>query len=101
MNYLRIHKFYFLAIFSLKMGPTVLFTHLKIILLQCFKFSVFNFSKISFIQTDPRSIYIHTHNFFFFYFEWLDTHIHTYILVNYDAIEPMTLPSMPYLEGSD
>ena len=25
----------------IKMGPTVLFTHLKIILLQCFQFSVF------------------------------------------------------------
>ena len=30
---LRTHKFYFSATFSLKMGPTVLFTHLKIILL--------------------------------------------------------------------
>ena len=28
------HKFHFLSIFSLKMGPTTLFTHLKIILLQ-------------------------------------------------------------------
>ena len=36
------------------MGPTVLFTHLKIILLQCFQFSVFSFSKISSIQTDPK-----------------------------------------------
>ena len=35
------HKFHFLATFSLKMGFTVLFTYLKIILLQCF--SVFNF----------------------------------------------------------
>ena len=43
----RTHKFHFLSIFSLNMGPTVLFTHLKIILLQCFKFSVFSFSKIS------------------------------------------------------
>ena len=34
----------------LKMGPTVLFTHLKIILLQCFQFSVF--SKINCIQTE-------------------------------------------------
>ena len=30
------HKPHFLAIFLLKMGPTILFTHLKIILLQCF-----------------------------------------------------------------
>ena len=35
----------------LKMGPTTLFTHLKIILLQCFQFSVF--SKISCIRTNP------------------------------------------------
>ena len=42
----RIHKFHFSATFSLKVGLTVLFIHLKIILLQCF--SVF-----SCIQTDP------------------------------------------------
>ena len=36
----RTHKFHFLSIFSLKMGPTVLFTHLKFFLLQCFQFSV-------------------------------------------------------------
>ena len=49
------HKLHFLSTFSLKMGPTALFTHLKIILLQCFQFSVFSFSKISSIQTDPKS----------------------------------------------
>ena len=37
---------------KLKMGPTTLFAHLKIILLQCFQFSIF--SKISCIQTDPK-----------------------------------------------
>ena len=36
------HKIQFSATFSLKMGLTILFTHLKIILLQCF--SVFSFS---------------------------------------------------------
>ena len=35
------HKFHFSVTFLLQMGPTVLFTHLKIILLQCF--SVFSF----------------------------------------------------------
>ena len=48
-----IHKTYkplFLAKFSLKMGPTTLFTHLKIILLQCFQFSVS--AKISCIRLD-------------------------------------------------
>ena len=39
----RTHKFYFLATFLLKMGPTVLFTHLKIILLQYFSVLSFNF----------------------------------------------------------
>ena len=34
----RTHKFHFSATFSLKMGPTVLFTHLKNISLQCFQF---------------------------------------------------------------
>ena len=38
----RTHKFHFSATFSLKMGPTILFTYLKIILLQYF--SVFSFS---------------------------------------------------------
>ena len=33
------HKLHFLATFSLKIGPTVLFKYLKIILLQCFQFS--------------------------------------------------------------
>ena len=36
----RTHKLHFLTTFSLKMGPTALFTHLKIILLQYFQFSI-------------------------------------------------------------
>ena len=36
VHYSRTHKFHFSVTFSLKMSPTVLFTHLKIILLQCF-----------------------------------------------------------------
>ena len=39
---------FFSAKKTLKLGPTALFTHLKIILLQCFQFST-----ISGIQTDP------------------------------------------------
>ena len=39
----------FLAKITLKLGPKALFTHLKIILLQCFQFSV-----ISDIQTNPN-----------------------------------------------
>ena len=35
------------------MGPTVLFTHLKIILLQCFQFSVFNFNKNKLYPNGP------------------------------------------------
>ena len=45
----------FQQLFSLKMGHTVLFTHLKIILLQYFQFSIFSFSKISSIQIDPKN----------------------------------------------
>ena len=47
------HKLHFLETFSLKMGSTVLFTHLKIILLQCFQFSVFSFSKNKFNPNEP------------------------------------------------
>ena len=60
---LRTHKYHFLAIFSLKMDPLVLFKLLKIILLKCFQFSVFNISKISSIQTDTMSFYDSTHLF--------------------------------------
>ena len=46
-------KFYFSATFSLKIGPTVLFTHLKNILLQYFQFQFSILAKISSIQTYP------------------------------------------------
>ena len=42
------------TIFLLKMGPTVLFTHLKNISLQCFQFQFSISAKISSIQTDPK-----------------------------------------------
>ena len=58
MHCSRIHKHHFSVTFSLKMGFTVLFTHLKIILLQCFQFSIFNFNKINSIQTDPYYLII-------------------------------------------
>ena len=53
----QIHKFHFSATFSLKMGPTILFTHLKIILLQYFSvFSLsFQFSAISKRTLHPSS----------------------------------------------
>ena len=56
VHYLQIHKFHFSAIFSLKMGLTALFIHLKIILLQCFQFQFLVSAKISSIQTYPKSI---------------------------------------------
>ena len=55
---LRTHKFHFLTTFSLKMGSTVLFTHLKIILLQCFL--VFNFQLY---PNGPLIINLHTNSF--------------------------------------
>ena len=51
------HKlFYSATFFLLKMGLIALFTYLKIILLQCFQFSFF--SKINYIQTDPKPKYL-------------------------------------------
>ena len=47
------HKYHFSATFSLKMGFTILFTHLKIILLQCFQFQFLISATISSIQTNP------------------------------------------------
>ena len=41
------HKLHFSATFSLKMGPAALFTHLKIILLQCFLVFSFQLSIVS------------------------------------------------------
>ena len=38
----RIHKYFIYKKKKLKLGLTILFTHLKIILLQCFQFSVFS-----------------------------------------------------------
>ena len=38
------------------MGPTILFTHLKIILLQCFQFSVFSNNKLN--PNGPYIIYV-------------------------------------------
>ena len=54
MHCLRTHKLQFLVIFSLKIGHTVLFTHLKIISLQCFYFQFSVSAKINCIQTDPN-----------------------------------------------
>ena len=53
VHYSWTHKFHFWTTFSLKMGSTALFTHLKIILLQCFQFQFSVSTKISSIQTDP------------------------------------------------
>ena len=46
----RDKKYYSRTVHTMFKGSTVLFTHLKIILLQCFQFSVS--AKISYIQTD-------------------------------------------------
>ena len=58
MHCSRTHKLHFLATFSLKMSPTALFTHLKIISLQCFQFQFSVSAKINSIQTDPKCVYI-------------------------------------------
>ena len=57
---------------------TALFTHLKIILLQCFRFSVF--SKISCIQTDPTYFENLTIDYMFFIFL---THMSNLVIIRY------------------
>ena len=55
VHYSWTHKLHFsITFFSLKMGLTALFTHLKIILLQCFQFQFSVSAKISSIQTNPK-----------------------------------------------
>ena len=60
MHYSRNSQILFLAKFSLKLSPTVLFTHLKVILLQCFQFSA-----ISGIQIDREEYSYYLFLFFF------------------------------------
>ena len=60
VHYSWTHKFHFSATFSLKMDFTVLFTHLKIILLQYF--SVFSFS-FQFSTISKRTIFGQTISF--------------------------------------
>ena len=62
----------------IKMGPTALFTHLKIILLQCFQFSVF--SKISCIWTDPTYFENLTIHYMFFIFL---AHMSGFVIIEY------------------
>ena len=62
----------------LKMGPTALFTHSKIILLQCFQFSVF--SKISCIRMDPTYFENLTIDYMFFIFL---AHMSGFVIIRY------------------
>ena len=60
---LRSHKLSFLATFLLKMDPIILFTHLKIISLQCFQFQFSVSVKISSIQTHHLPLSNNNSNF--------------------------------------
>ena len=56
------HKHHFSTTFLLKMSPTTLFTHLKIILLQCFQFSIsttFSFSNNKLYSNGPLVVSNH------------------------------------------
>ena len=76
-----IHRYYNHFILKkkiLKMGLTALFTHLKIILLQCFQFSVF--SKISCIRMDPTYFENLTIDYMFFIFL---AHMPGFVIIRY------------------
>ena len=63
------------------MGPKGLFTHLKIILLQSFQFSVF--SKISCIRTDHKIFENLTIDYMSFIFL---THMSNFVIIGYCLI---------------
>ena len=75
-----IHRTYnhFILKKILKMGPTSLFTHLKIILQQCFQFLVF--CKICCIRTDPTYFENQTIDCMFFIFL---AHMLGFVLIGY------------------
>ena len=75
-----IHRTYnhFILKKILKMGPTSLFTHLKIILQQCFQFLVF--CKICCIRTDPTYFENQTIDCIFFTFL---AHMLGFVLIGY------------------
>ena len=72
----KTHKLHFSSTFSLKMGLTALFMHLKIILLQCFQFSIS--ATISSIQTDPLvTLFV-----FFLKYVWVKKYVHVMLIKN-------------------
>ena len=66
--YLQSHKLQFSATFLLKIDLTVLFTHLKIILLQFFQFQFLILAKISSIQIHSYLPAFPFLSLFFFFF---------------------------------
>ena len=88
MHCSQIHKFYFSATFSLKMGLTVLFTHFTVFFSFQFQFSAFGC-----IQTNPKIIKLKMQISFWITYIFLSwwklssksvlshthTHIHTHI----------------------
>ena len=76
---LQSHKLHFSITFLFKMGLTVLFTHLKIISLQCFQFQFSVSAKISSIQTHPLCPFLNKNLPFLFYiFTFQNTKHHKY-----------------------
>ena len=73
-QYSRTVAILFMHLKRLKMGSTVLFTHLKIILLQCFQFSVS--TTICSIQTDPNCAFGSNENYKLFHYSAYFATIH-------------------------
>ena len=95
----RSHKLHFSATFLFKMGPTVLFTHLKIISLQCFQFQFSVSAKI--ISHIHTHIYIYIYIYIFFFFwkenfyyqkETTTTYIYIYIYFFFFLERKLLLP---------
>ena len=75
-----VHRTYnhFIKKTILKMGPTALFTHLKIIFLEYFQLSFFN--KLCCIQTDSTYFENLTIEYMFFIFS---THMSNFVIIGY------------------
>ena len=78
MHYIQDPQVLFSAKTTLKLGPTALFTHLKIILIQCFHISIF--SKISYIRTNPTYFDNLTIDYKFFLFI---AHMSVFVIIGY------------------
>ena len=83
------YKHLFSTKFLLKIGPMVLFTHLNIILLQCFQFSVISKRTLSFFKFhfSPNFAFVHFSSLIFKFIQLRIFHqLLLYVVVNFSIL---------------